>query len=257
MPLEGEYEISPTAWVRDQTEKIFETGTTESVAIRGRAVVLLTTRGARSGKLRKVPLMRVEHEGNYAIVASLGGAPKNPVWYYNVKAEPHVELQDGTVTRDFEAREVTGEEKAVWWERAVAAYPPYADYQEKTTRQIPVFVLEPLVPCPGHGTPRVPVFVEVRPRTGIRCPAGSLPVATAGGPLVTDSRRLHELPGAGSSGWRRPGRWWCSRQCCCSRTAEQPRCRAARLPAPGRARSSPTSCGGRLPWRSPHWPRPS
>jgi F420H(2)-dependent quinone reductase len=146
MPLEGEYEISPTAWVRDQTEKIFETGTTESVAIRGRAVVLLTTRGARSGKLRKVPLMRVEHEGNYAIVASLGGAPKNPVWYYNVKAEPHVELQDGTVTRDFEAREVTGEEKAVWWERAVAAYPPYADYQEKTTRQIPVFVLEPLVP---------------------------------------------------------------------------------------------------------------
>jgi deazaflavin-dependent oxidoreductase (nitroreductase family) len=144
MPLDGEYEISPTGWVREQTEKIFETGTTESVDIKGRAVVLLTTRGAKTGKLRKVPLMRVEHDGHYAIVASLGGAPKNPVWYHNVKADPHVELQDGTVTRDFKAREVTGEEKAVWWERAVAAYPDYADYQKKTTREIPVFVLEPL-----------------------------------------------------------------------------------------------------------------
>jgi deazaflavin-dependent oxidoreductase (nitroreductase family) len=144
MPLEGEYEISPTGWVREQTEKIFETGTTESVDIKGRAVVLLTTRGAKTGKLRKVPLMRVEHEGRYAIVASLGGAPKNPVWYYNVKADPHVELQDGTVTSDFKAREVTGDEKAIWWERAVAAYPDYAEYQKKTTRQIPVFVLEPV-----------------------------------------------------------------------------------------------------------------
>jgi F420H(2)-dependent quinone reductase len=141
--LEGEYEISPTGWVREQTEKIFETGTTESVGINGRAVVLLTTRGAKTGKLRKVPLMRVEHEGRYAIVASLGGAPKNPVWYYNVKADPKVELQDGTETNDFVAREVTGDEKAVWWERAVAAYPPYADYQRKTDREIPVFVLEP------------------------------------------------------------------------------------------------------------------
>jgi deazaflavin-dependent oxidoreductase (nitroreductase family) len=144
MPLEGEYEISPTGWVREQTEKIFETGTTESVDIKGRAVVLLTTRGAKTGKLRKVPLMRVEHDGNYAIVASLGGAPKNPVWYYNVKADPRVELQDGTETRDFKAREVTGEEKAIWWERAVEAYPDYADYQKKTTREIPVFVLEPI-----------------------------------------------------------------------------------------------------------------
>ena len=144
MPLEGEYEISPTAWVREQTEKIFETGTTESVDIKGRRVVLLTTRGAKTGKLRKVPLMRVEHEGDYAIVASLGGAPKHPVWYYNVKADPHVELQDGAESRDFKAREVTGEEKVVWWERAVAAYPDYADYQKKTTREIPVFVLEPL-----------------------------------------------------------------------------------------------------------------
>jgi deazaflavin-dependent oxidoreductase (nitroreductase family) len=144
MPLEGEYEISPTDWVREQTEKIFETGTTESVNIKGRQVILLTTRGAKSGKLRKVPLMRVEHEGRYAIVASLGGAPKNPVWYYNVKADPHVELQDGTTSRDYRAREVTGEEKATWWKRAVEAYPDYADYQKKTTRQIPVFVLEPI-----------------------------------------------------------------------------------------------------------------
>ncbi len=145
MPLDGEYEISPVGWVRDQTEKIFETGTTESVDIGGRAVILLTTRGVKSGKLRKVPLMRVEHDGNYAVVASLGGAPKHPVWYYNVKAEPHVELQDGTVTRDYTAREVTGDEKAQWWERAVAAYSDYEDYQKKTDRQIPVFVLEPRV----------------------------------------------------------------------------------------------------------------
>jgi F420H(2)-dependent quinone reductase len=144
MPLQGEYEVSPTDWVREQTQKIFETGTTESVSINGQRVVLLTTRGAKSGKLRKVPLMRVEHDGRYAIVASLGGAPKNPVWYYNVKADPHVELQDGTESKDYRAREVTGEEKAVWWERAVAAFPNYAEYQTKTTRQIPVFVLEPI-----------------------------------------------------------------------------------------------------------------
>jgi F420H(2)-dependent quinone reductase len=142
MTLQGEYELSPSDWVREQTEKILETGTTTSVDIKGRPVILLTTRGAKSGKLRKLPLMRVEHDGVYAIVASLGGAPKNPVWYYNVKADPHVELQDGTVTNDYRAREVTGDEKAVWWERAVAAYPDYADYQKKTDRQIPVFVLE-------------------------------------------------------------------------------------------------------------------
>jgi F420H(2)-dependent quinone reductase len=144
MPLDGEYELSPTGWVREQTEKILETGTTESVGINGMSVVLVTTRGVKSGKLRKVPLMRVEHEGRYAIVASLGGAPKHPVWYYNVKADPKVELQDGTEASDFVAREVTGDEKAEWWERAVAAYPPYADYQKKTTREIPVFVLEPV-----------------------------------------------------------------------------------------------------------------
>ncbi|MEJ3656906.1 nitroreductase family deazaflavin-dependent oxidoreductase [Actinomycetes bacterium KLBMP 9759] len=143
MPLQGEIELSPTGWVREQTEKILANGTTDGVDIMGRPVVLVTTLGVKSGKLRKVPLMRVEHDGTYAIVASLGGAPKHPVWYHNVKAEPLVELQDGTVTRDYRAREVTGEEKAVWWERAVEAYPEYANYQKKTDRQIPVFVLEP------------------------------------------------------------------------------------------------------------------
>jgi deazaflavin-dependent oxidoreductase (nitroreductase family) len=144
MPLDGEYELSPTSWVRDHTEKILETGTTEGVDIMGMPVVLVTTRGVKTGKLRKVPLMRVEHDGRYAIVASLGGAPKHPVWYHNVQADPKVELQDGTDVGDFVAREVTGDEKAVWWERAVAAYPPYADYQRKTDREIPVFVLEPV-----------------------------------------------------------------------------------------------------------------
>jgi F420H(2)-dependent quinone reductase len=144
MPLDGEYELSPEGWVRDQTEKILETGTTTAVQIMDRPVILLTTRGAKSGKLRKVPLMRVEHDGTYAIVASLGGAPQHPVWYHNVKANPQVELQDDTVTRDYTAREVTGNEKALWWERAVAAYPEYENYQKKTDRQIPVFVLEPV-----------------------------------------------------------------------------------------------------------------
>lgn len=107
-------------------------------------VILLTTLGAKSGKLRKIALMRVEHNGEYALVASLGGAPKNPVWYYNVKENPLVELQDGSVTKDYQAREVIGDEKATWWDRAVEAYPPYAEYQTKTDRQIPVFVLTPV-----------------------------------------------------------------------------------------------------------------
>jgi deazaflavin-dependent oxidoreductase (nitroreductase family) len=143
MPLQGEYEPSPTDWAREQAEKIEESGGTEGLELNGMPVVLLTTVGNKTGKLRKSPLMRVEHEGTYAVVASLGGAPKNPVWYYNVVANPHVELRDGPVVQDMIAREVTGDEKAVWWERAVAAFPPYADYQEKTDRQIPVFVLEP------------------------------------------------------------------------------------------------------------------
>ncbi|MCX4977721.1 nitroreductase family deazaflavin-dependent oxidoreductase [Streptomyces sp. NBC_00620] len=145
MPLEGEYEPSPTKWVRDQVELYESSGGTKGTTLMetGLPVIILTTLGAKSGKIRKTPLMRVEHEGRYAAVASLGGAPKHPVWYHNVKSDPRLELQDGAERREFTAREVTGEEKALWWERAVAAYPPYADYQKKTEREIPVFVLEP------------------------------------------------------------------------------------------------------------------
>jgi deazaflavin-dependent oxidoreductase (nitroreductase family) len=143
MTVDTEYELSPTEWVRKQTERILATGTTDGVYVKGRPVVLVTTTGAKSGKIRLVPLMRVEHDGVYAIVASKGGAPEHPVWYRNVKAHPEVTVQDGTVTRAYTAREVHGDERATWWERAVAAYPPYAEYQRKTDREIPVFVLEP------------------------------------------------------------------------------------------------------------------
>ncbi|MFJ4621753.1 nitroreductase family deazaflavin-dependent oxidoreductase [Streptomyces sp. NPDC088812] len=146
MPLEGEYEPSPTQWVREQVELYESSGGTRGTTLRdtGLPVVLLTTLGAKSGKIRKTPLMRVEDGGRYAVVASQGGAPTHPVWYHNLKADPRVELQDGPVRQDMTAREVTGEEKAAWWKRAVAAFPPYADYQEKTDREIPVFVLEPV-----------------------------------------------------------------------------------------------------------------
>jgi F420H(2)-dependent quinone reductase len=144
MPLEGEYLPSPVDWSREQADKYIESGGTDGTILQGKPVILLTTVGAKTGKLRKTPLMRVEHDGEYAIVASLGGAPKNPVWYYNVVANPRVELQDGTVTRDYDAREVFGDEKATWWERAVQVWPDYAGYQEKTDRQIPVFVLTPV-----------------------------------------------------------------------------------------------------------------
>ncbi|MFI9559192.1 nitroreductase/quinone reductase family protein [Nonomuraea endophytica] len=140
----GDYEPSGTGWVREHVEKIMRTGTTDGITIRGLPTVLMTYRGAKTGKIRKTPLMRVEHGGQYAAVASLGGAPKNPQWYSSVVAEPDIELQDGAVTGEYRAREVFGEEKALWWGRAVAAYPDYADYQRKTDRQIPVFVLEPV-----------------------------------------------------------------------------------------------------------------
>jgi len=143
MTLAGERVISPEDWVRDQTEKILDTGTTEGVTILDRPVVLVTIRGAKSGKLRYTPLMRVEHDGRYALVASKGGAPEHPKWYRNLVANPHGELQDGTETKEYDAREVTGDERREWWERSVAAYPPYAEYQQKTERLIPVFVLEP------------------------------------------------------------------------------------------------------------------
>ena len=146
MPLTGEYEPSTQQWVRDQVELYESSGGTQGTTLRdtGLPVVIITNIGASSGKLRKTPLMRVEHEGLYCAIASQGGAPKHPAWYANFLAHPHVELQDGPVRRDYVAREVDGEERERWWERAVAAFPPYAEYQRKTERRIPVLVLEPL-----------------------------------------------------------------------------------------------------------------
>jgi len=142
MSHDAEYAPSPEKWVRDQVDLIEGSDGAKGTTMNGMPVILLYTIGAKSGKLRKVPLMRVEHGGRYAAVASLGGAPKHPVWYFNVKADPHVELRDGEQVLQLVAREVFGDEKAEWWDRAVEAYPPYADYQLKTDRQIPVFVLE-------------------------------------------------------------------------------------------------------------------
>ena len=143
MPLDGEYEPSPAGWVRDQVAEYEASGGARANTLRdtGLPIIIVTTRGNRSGKIRKTPLMRVEHEGEYALVASVGGAPKHPVWYHNLKADPTaVMIQDGPEPFDAEVREVSGDERAQWWERAVAAYPPYADYQERTEREIPVFV---------------------------------------------------------------------------------------------------------------------
>ena len=142
MPLTGEYEPSTSEWARKQAELFEATNGQEANTLRGKPIIVLTSVGAKSGKLRKNALMRVEHDGVYAVVASLGGAPQNPTWYHNLVANPQVELQDGAVRKDYTAREVTGDEKAVWWERSVAAWPDYANYQKKTDRQIPVFVLE-------------------------------------------------------------------------------------------------------------------
>ena len=142
MPLQGDYAPSTSGWARKQAEAYEASGGAEAGELRGMPVIVLTSVGAKTGLLRKTALMRVEHGGQYAVVASLGGAPKHPVWYFNLKKNPHVELQDGPEKHDYLARELTGDEKAVWWERAVAAYPPYADYQKKTDRQIPVFLLE-------------------------------------------------------------------------------------------------------------------
>ena len=144
MPLNGDYAPSTAGWARKQAEHYEATGGAEAGELRGRPVIVLTSVGARSGKLRKTALMRVEDDGIYAVVASMGGAPKHPVWYYNLKANPHVELQDGPTKRDYVAREVTGDEKATWWQRAVETWPDYAKYQVRTARRIPVFVLEPM-----------------------------------------------------------------------------------------------------------------
>jgi deazaflavin-dependent oxidoreductase (nitroreductase family) len=143
MAFTGEYAPSPTDWVREMVEKYESSGGAERMSW-GKPVIILTSVGARTGKVRKTPLMRVEHDGHYAVVASLGGAPKHPVWYFNLKANPRVELQDGPVKKEYVAREVTGEEKSLWWKRAVEAWPDYANYQTKTDRQIPVFVLKPV-----------------------------------------------------------------------------------------------------------------
>jgi len=146
MPLQGEYEPSSWDWVREQVEEYEASNGRRANTLRdtGLPVVVVTTRGRKSGKTRKFPLMRVEHEGEYALVASLGGAPNNPTWYGNLIADPTaLMIQDGAEPHDFVAREVQGEERALWWERAVDAYPSYADYQTKTSRIIPVFVATP------------------------------------------------------------------------------------------------------------------
>ena len=143
MGLEGEYEPSPTGWVREQVEAYEASGGERANTLldTGLPVIILTTRGNKSGKLRKTPLMRVEHDGEYALVASLGGAPTHPEWYRNLAADPEaVMIQDGPEPHDYVVREVEGEERDAWWQRAVAAFPPYADYQRKTERRIPVLV---------------------------------------------------------------------------------------------------------------------
>lgn len=139
----SDYRPSPSGWVRDQVEAIEAAGTTDAASIMDRQVVLLTMIGRKSGDTLKVPLMRVEHDGRYAAVASKGGAPDHPQWYYNLKANPDITVQDGTTVHDVRARVLEGEERAQWWDRCTAAFPPYIEYQEKTDRTIPVFVLEP------------------------------------------------------------------------------------------------------------------
>jgi deazaflavin-dependent oxidoreductase (nitroreductase family) len=141
MPLSGEYAPSTSDWARKQAEQYEASDGAEANDILGRQVIVLTSVGAKTGKLRKTPLMRVEHDGEYAVVGSLGGAPKNPVWVYNLRKEPHVELQDRTEKYDYVAREVSGDERELWWKRCVEAFPNYAEYQVKTDRLIPVFVL--------------------------------------------------------------------------------------------------------------------
>lgn len=144
MPLHGEYAPSTSPWAREQAERYEASGGTEATTLQGRPVVVLTSVGARTGLLRKTALMRVEHGGEYAVVASKGGAPDHPVWYHNLRAHPLVELQDGPVRRDYTARELTGDERALWWDRALEVWPPYAEYQAATERLIPVLLLTPV-----------------------------------------------------------------------------------------------------------------
>ncbi|GAA2170959.1 F420H(2)-dependent quinone reductase [Agrococcus versicolor] len=141
MPLQGEYAPSTSDWAREQAETFEASGGQQRADMNGMPIIVLTSVGARSGKLRKTALMRVEHEGEYLVVASLGGAPKHPVWYWNVTKHPHVELQDGAERHDYDARELAGDERETWWARAVEAFPPYADYAVKTDRVIPILLL--------------------------------------------------------------------------------------------------------------------
>jgi deazaflavin-dependent oxidoreductase (nitroreductase family) len=145
MPLTGDYEPSSWPWVRDQVALYESSGGTEGLTLMdtGMPVIIVTNLGAASGRIRKIGLMRVEHHGAYCLVGSQGGAPTDPAWVANIKAQPLIELQDETVKQDMHTREITGDERATWWERSVAAYPPYADYQTKTTRLIPLFLAEP------------------------------------------------------------------------------------------------------------------
>lgn len=143
MPLQGEYEPSTAKWVNDQVSEYEESGGTAGTHLRGVPTIVVTSVGASSAKLRKHPVMRVEHDGTYAAVASKGGAPTDPAWVANLRANPLVEVQDGTVKRDYRAREATGEERAAWWGRALAVWPDYESYQAKTERRIPIFLLEP------------------------------------------------------------------------------------------------------------------
>jgi F420H(2)-dependent quinone reductase len=142
MPLTGEYEPSTAGWARQQVETFEATNGQEANLLRGRPIIVLTSIGAKTGKLRKTALMRVEHDGRYAVVASKGGAPTHPEWYWNLLANPHVELQDGAVKKDYLAHLAEGAEYDEWWARANETWPDYATYQEKTERKIPVFVLE-------------------------------------------------------------------------------------------------------------------
>lgn len=144
MPLQGEYQASSAEWVRNQVEEYESSGGTKGTTLRGVPVVVVTSVGASSGKLRKHPVMRVEHDGTYAAVASKGGAPQHPAWHGNLVANPLVELQDEATRGDYHARQLGGDERALWWERAVEVWPDYAGYQTKTDREIPVFVLEPV-----------------------------------------------------------------------------------------------------------------
>jgi len=143
MTLQGEYVPSPQHWVRNQVETYESSGGTRGTTLKGVPVVVVTSVGARSGKLRKNPVMRVEHDGKYALIASKGGSPKHPTWYHNLVEHPVVELQDGPIKRQYTVRLAEGEERAQWWQRAVEVWPAYEDYRRKTDREIPVFVAEP------------------------------------------------------------------------------------------------------------------